>query len=278
MMRLIGASAFMKVGDHAVCEDYAVAGTSGGIDYAVVSDGCSTGRRSDVAARVLALLAERAVKQLSLGLAVEALSVDALVDYLRENIRHGYHCHRLGDLVPIDELLATLVITLVLRDRDLARTVIFGDGLLLARLDDRAWVFSVDYADNAPCYLAYSLDSRLEREYEASFDGKPQVRIFSAAHPGGRLVTEKDDPSPKATVIDISLQGYKRASLIASSDGLASIRPERGLFEVASQLTDNPSLAGDFIQRRARAFFADEAASHRDDIGLAGLSLQEDTL
>ena len=37
------------------CQDYALAGTNGRAAYAIVSDGCSTGGKTDVGARILAL-------------------------------------------------------------------------------------------------------------------------------------------------------------------------------------------------------------------------------
>ena len=48
---------------HNVCEDYAMSGTSGGVSYAIVSDGCSSSPDTDFGARILARAALKHIYQ-----------------------------------------------------------------------------------------------------------------------------------------------------------------------------------------------------------------------
>jgi len=49
---------------HVACEDYAMSGTQEGLTYAILSDGCSASKDSDVGARILCHLAKSALMYL----------------------------------------------------------------------------------------------------------------------------------------------------------------------------------------------------------------------
>lgn len=125
------------------CQDYALA-DNGPLPFAVVSDGCSTSGRTDIGARLWCLAAER----------VHCFAADA-EDYLNFMVPKVSGFRDVLGLVRAD-LDATVGVIFALRDKTV-RTILFGDGIIVAKLNSRLEIVVVEWAGNMPGYPSYAM-------------------------------------------------------------------------------------------------------------------------
>jgi hypothetical protein len=148
------------------CQDYAISGEAGEIAYAIVSDGCSSGGRTDVGSRATAFACAQALTS-SWSDAPYILPSLSSGDIIRR------HRARLGVLT--QELMLT--------ERDMLATLIYifatpqgvlvtlwGDGVIAVKYrDGHMALWRYDWEDNMPLYPAY---------------GKETLGAFVSAHGG----------------------------------------------------------------------------------------------
>lgn len=152
------------------CEDYALHGKAGNVQYLVVSDGCSSGGRTDVGARLLAHTTARAIER---GAEDTAPTVDPWSIQLSSNLLLDGVEHSLA-LRPSD-MFATLLVGVVQANGD-GYARIYGDGVVAATYTNGVRVYSqVSWDDNMPFYPRYQRELR---------------DAFVAAH-GGDLTAER---------------------------------------------------------------------------------------
>jgi len=145
------------------CQDYALSGDGGGRAYAIVCDGCSTGRRTDVGARVVALATETALR------GPGPLDVETIRAHQQNTVSAAMECLSLTQ----QDLLATAVYACLTAEGGFVH--LQGDGVLACVWrDGRVDMARYEWKHNTPLYLAYALDG-----YAA----------FIAAH-GGDLAAE----------------------------------------------------------------------------------------
>lgn len=140
------------------CQDYALSGVYGPVACAVVSDGCSTGRHTDVGARVLTLSTLQAIRD-------HAKASGGALDTAVVSIASRQQ-----------QILSTTRIILGLERNDMLATCgyayltpaggfvhVQGDGAVALRYRDRSMkMFRYEWDNNTPFYPSYG-DGDLER-------------------------------------------------------------------------------------------------------------------
>lgn len=125
------------------CQDYALTGSLPSGAFAVVSDGCSSGGRTDVGARIVALATAEAIRQ-------TPKSIHDKRRGLIEAARHLYGCSQ-------DDLLATCLYAVVTKKHSFVH--IQGDGVVALRQpDDTLLLAKYEWSKNAPAYPVYAAD------------------------------------------------------------------------------------------------------------------------
>lgn len=250
---LIADSAFVQgrahFGTAMPCQDYAL--SIAGVDWvgAVVADGCSTGRRTDIGARMWALAAEAVLAEQG---PAALTSVAGLAESLLTEA--DPLLTRLG----FDDGLATLGI--LVANRQAASAVVFGDGVVAQRLrDDRLRVWNVSYSGNAPRYLQYEREPTVLRAWETGFAENQHRVVFTEYDLRGdspELIRMSSEFTAGAelrafhmTFEDVSTDTL---GLMVMTDGAVSFEgktPVQGLLP----LVHVPNMAGQVTQRRLAA-------------------------
>jgi hypothetical protein len=286
---LAAADAYYALGaGHVICQDFALAGRSPrGEPYAIVSDGCSSARHSELGARLLGAAARL---ELQRG---EPLEVGRA-------LRTAWHLGReLG--LPPSCLDATLLQATVRDGR--VQCLLAGDGVLAGRRRDgtvEAW--AIEAPSGAPPYPSYLHEPARLAAYLAT---GPERRIRhwrGRAPPADALGDERSwleriTPGPPVANLDPSapVEGYLRRFDLAQddfelvmllSDGASSFGrvapddPSRRcdpvpLGAVLGQLLAVPSTRGEFVVRRCRRFLAsfcrEHGWQHHDDLAVGAI-------
>jgi len=248
---------------HAVCQDYALAQTTARGAWALVCDGCSSSRDTDVGARLLA---------------------HAAAAILRDGRLPGSSaCWRVADraaghlgLAPAS-VDATVVAALELPDRIVA--IIRGDGIVAARRRDGTIEVTLRRCrDECPDYPSVVGDP----DRRACWLALAPPRAWIETH-GGLAPTSSARPARgHAWVGCFAKHEYDR--LLVATDGVSTLRTP-GHVEpldtawVAARMLDAPSTTGCFVRRRLQRLgradgpFADAVPD--DDIAVAALAWDE---
>jgi hypothetical protein len=132
------------------CQDYAISGVHGGIAYAIVSDGCSTGGHTDVGSRLVALSTAAAIKKFATILPNDRLTQD--VEVRQSAVLAGTQ-ELLGLAVP--DLYATCVYACVSEEG--GYIALRGDGLVVLKYrDGKSEITRYDWEGNTPYYPVYA--------------------------------------------------------------------------------------------------------------------------
>ena len=273
---------FSKIGtSHVICQDYTLSGRKGseddGIEYAIVSDGCS-GKPSEVpgypftdyGSRFLVRAAEMNMQthpnyrnRFPVVKAVTEAKVMARMAWL-----------------PPESVDATLI--LAIRDKENLRIFRYGDGVIAIKPKDGSiWYQTVKYGGNKPFYPNYLTSER--RWSEAVEEIKTMDMIT------GSIGLPPDIPT--TWELSSSPEQYQRIqdpeflyewkdvdTVLVFSDGVESFH-QRGrpipLEDVLEQIFNFKSCAGRFLTRRCRRFFdkfcVENGWKNIDDFSVAGI-------
>jgi hypothetical protein len=238
------------------CQDYALAGTLVDRAYGVVSDGCSSGGRTDIGARIIALGAAKA-------------------------LREGYKFDPINYILaarPFDiedsDLWATCLSMSVSEDGASVR--IQGDGVVaVVNPDGGLCILKMDWAQNMPCYPAYADDGF--KQFVAA-QGGPEQSAFQVETwiDNNGTTIQHHRTSDVLDGHQINITGRVR-SVAIFSDGVAQIS---GISwrDAVKELMAFKSLEGDFVKRRMNRFLIDQnkTGSHPiDDIAMAAIAIED---
>lgn len=248
------------------CQDYATAGTipNGGA-WAIIADGCSTGKDTDLGARAWALAAR------------EVLKIFQDFDATAEELRHLI----METAAPMLSLLdnadgfATLGI-LQAQDKRVKATM-FGDGVLIARHSDGSITFiNLTYTENAPFYLNYLRKPELVDAWRARYGGQLLRVVTQRLDETGALielkVTEHASDAPWVWQANIDTDDLELVML--ATDGATECG--NGLLATIAQFAAVKNSAGEFIKRRvARLAREWQKSGHMpaDDLAVAAIWL-----
>lgn len=132
------------------CEDYALAFAGDSLAYAIVSDGCSSGGRTDVGARMLAHMTARALVR-ERDRAPNQVHADVVLTHVELLLDEGRLLLGLAE----QDMLATALVAVVGSDGGYVR--VYGDGIVARTYDDGLISMSAfSWADNTPYYPSYA--------------------------------------------------------------------------------------------------------------------------
>jgi hypothetical protein len=274
----MSADAYVRMGStHAICQDYAVAGSREGRPFAILSDGCSGttdksdpgSPHTDFGARFLVRSALRKLPHLfngdfdSGGIVAEAMGMARQAELGRG---------------ALDATLLAAVQT-----PTGGQTFQTGDGVVAARHRDGSISYcTTSFGENAPYYLSYLLDHNLHRIFHDV--AKTATTVRNTFMPG----VGWDTPSTYVRELGeyrICQRGYFPATehdvVLIMSDGAESFFDKAGevvpLESVLEQVFAIKNVAGEFLTRRCNVFLhkfcAENGWRHADDFSVAGIHL-----
>lgn len=275
----MGADFFFRMGaTHAVCQDYALAGSKDGVQYAILSDGCSGGAIpgvpgspfTDFGARLLVKAAERRTKSLAHGLWL----ADAIIAAAATSAR------AIG--LPSACLDATLLVA-TWDGQGYLQVHQAGDGVVVIRnRDGRISYRSPEFGNGMPFYPRYSIDEDLRAHYLANAGSVKTTRATRAAGAADW------DRAELLELIGSHHGHFERLVdpeesdlVLLCSDGVHSFQDGDGepvpVEEVLDQLLDFKGFQGQFLGRRCQRFLgqfcAENGWTHADDFSVAGIYL-----
>lgn len=258
---------FYRIGKgHSVCEDYAISGMNP-IPHAILSDGCSSSKDTDVGARMLCHLAKANSQVGSIRNFIALMCRD--MDLLSNVIEI--------DFSAFDATLCMLSIS-----KNIVDVLMFGDGFVIDIGENHeVTVSQIEYESNAPFYLSYRNNNEKIKAYINGSLGKKTNRHF-ILNSDGYLVKDSGRMSIQNFEYPF-IDKYKAnewfKTILLASDGLSSfVRMDDSyhipVHEVIAELVSFKSLTGEFLKRRMNRMlkdFAKDGIFPMDDVSVAGI-------
>lgn len=254
------------------CQDYAMSGKVSDGLYAIVSDGCSTGGRTDVGARIVTH---------TTALALEKTGASGGVSFDVDCSAHDWWVARNLGLSRSD-LFATCLYIKALPSLPGVQARMLGDGVFAERrADGRLFMERVEWADNMPAYRAYHQDDFV------AFNAAQAKNFFPTSTSQFHLRELGADSSSWESGSDLptSILGKEwfsnsqdMADLIdvaIFSDGVAQVEG-MDWRDVVAELMAFKSTEGDFVKRRMNRFLKDclrHGKGPIDDISMAAIHI-----
>lgn len=268
----MNADAFFTIGhSHEVCQDYALAGETDDAIYAVLCDGCSSGKHTDLGARAIA---HAAVSKLSESARtfneLPHNAISALVMERASTIRN------LG--LPFSALLATLLVAYIQKRSLTGRILMFGDGVVaIHRAGVLKTVFHVEYTDNAPFYPFYDTHDIGADALTTLYPTNRRKMRKIMFRDDGTVETDVTTEGPMHEITTIWIDASE-TSVSLLSDGVEQFRnadtSTRDWLEVVKEATAYKSTEGQFVRRRANAMLRKmrkDQGIHDDDFSIAAI-------
>lgn len=256
---------------HIYCQDYAYTAESKSFLTAIVCDGCSGSRDSDIGARFWAHRFLEIIEDApSIKTGFQEYVVKALTDH--KNLKHS-----------LESYDATLVAVVYDKFEDTAYSFIFGDGKLIYRGKESHFLVEVIFKNNAPYYLTYHGSVERAAMYEQSF-GHDFGEVWSSSISAFGQVNYPEASKKQVkfyteTYPNFSKSGWK--SISVATDGIDTFhrRDDANVImpkhEVINQLLAYKNTNGKFVERRMLAikkYCEKNGWHHFDDIAIATIS------
>lgn len=282
---------------HKVCEDFAIHGSFETpskeiLYYGIVTDGCSSSMvqggvrlpiNTDTGARLLALIAKQAIRE--------------IIPTLKELDAYLYNALKISILKKMDILLrqlelpipamdCTLLINLVYEGRSFF--VVWGDGVFVSHgggTGDTSVIELIEFESGAPYYLSYHLDKERNELYFEKFGDKKKIKrqlIFGSKEGMKEYITEVEYDAAVYVVSSFPSSFLARFSII--SDGASSFQQksegqnEKRILppeEVVPQLVAFKGVRGDFLGRMmniTHRWMKKKTIDHYDDLAIATIA------
>lgn len=272
-------SFFYKGKTHNICEDYALGGTAQvildadcsiqQIPIAIVSDGCSSSKDTDLGSRIISKVA---ADNASLLIAEDLESFGSAVIF---------HARRIildagWDLNCLD---ATLLITA--STEEYTDIFVAGDGVVMLVHDkDNYTIHDITYPSGAPRYLNYWHDPERAKGYAEKFG---ELRVVYSHHFNKDVVSVSNNTST-SPFWNTRISNSDFESVILMSDGVHSFQQltsgESKLYkpvpmiEVVKELTSFKSMSGEFVTRKLKRFAKTTMWENMDDVSVSAIHLR----
>lgn len=273
---MTNSDAYYLIGaGHTHCQDYAYHGYFGDYTYAIVCDGCSGSKNSDIGARLFAHSFAKAAEFALYSCKHPDKDVPAI---LSETL---WAKVTMLEFAP-DSLFSTVVAIVYDQKKDILYSFAWGDGKIVYKYKTgNGYLTDINYASNAPFYLAYRANNG-EAAYESNF-GKAYANIQGYMLRDGAAI---EIPETLLKGAKLHYEVYPNAARDLSfasvfSDGIDTFHKKDDAnivmpkHEVFSNLTGYKGFQGEFVQRRMLAFkkqFTKDGWQHFDDIACGTIS------
>jgi hypothetical protein len=168
---------YIEIGkSHETCEDYALSSSIAGVPFAIVSDGCSSSKNTDVGSRLLTYACQNALRKLLLKDMIDNFSTEDLSVFIKDEVLFNLRLSLNALALPETVADATLLLAFIHKDR--LYYFIYGDGHIMLKFRDTVLIAggrggmgyeSISYADNAPPYISYELDVHRKQRFHQQF-------------------------------------------------------------------------------------------------------------
>lgn len=270
-MRFIADHAFHIGNQHLrngmPCQDYAASEARSDSANAVVSDGCSSGGKTDIGARIVALNTLNALRE---GNAV-TIPFDQYCFSLDEAVRQELNLKH-------EDMLAT--IGYIRANMQLAELRLLGDGVLAVQWGDTdVAMMRIEWANNMPAYRAYMLDDYAGLRNAMKDWMLPNEHVWYHGDGTQHVYSRSFDEGIKGTnwVYPISSTAAYPTNFAIFSDGVAQVTA-MDWKDVVKELMSFKSYEGDFVKRRMNRFIRDIHTAGKgpmDDIAMACVHIEQ---
>jgi hypothetical protein len=275
----MSADYYFRMGStHFICQDYCLAGeSSGGITYALLSDGCSGINKpeqpgspyTDFGARFLVLSALRNLEAIA-NVQFPLTKIIADADAMRRQTS-----------LPSDSLDATLLC--VTEYKDAIPIIMTGDGVIVTRKRNGVMQYEHHEFDGGmPNYLNYQIKTSAVPEYLSKV--KSETTFYSEKTIGGSWEPEESETLEidiRQSSVALTYWKDDYDLVILFSDGVKSFvdanKQPIPLGNVLDVILDLPRMSGKFITRSCNYFLnkycVEKGWTHYDDFSCAGICL-----
>jgi len=250
-----------KGSSHYICEDFVYEGQNSNFSYIILSDGCSSSNRSDIASNLVSLSAHKILSHWAMS-DREGVPLEEFEESMLRNMKSMKEYFHLGN-----NFDATLLVAYEFND--VLNIKCFGDGIFGIKLKDKQWKFySVDYSDNTPYYLSYRMNSSLDEQYKKTIRQKT-IDMYDVNDKCSLTVVGESDFDKN---IHLKFPAEDVESVILASDGLKSFTfngTTKYLSDVLLDLVSFKNLEGSFLKRRLNRMIKDYSPmSNYDDVSV----------
>lgn len=255
---------FLKIGhSHQLLEDSVVVGDNRN-PYIIVSDGCSGSKWTHLGSNILTKTAEK------IFLETGNFNINSII----------HQSHFIAKSLGLDDtaLDATLMFATI-KDRKV-NISIYGDGCLFYQKGENKISYLLSYDKNMPYYLSYTLNKERQLSYQEFVNDESEHGINRT------LTIDKFEDNNHSSYRDVNFRGFHLELdiedlkyLILSTDGIDSFEKEN-ISSTFDKLHSFKNFKGDFISRRIKRIIKEHEVDnifHFDDIGIAGISFEENT-
>lgn len=252
-------------GKSELCQDYALSGLQP-FPYAIIADGCSSTKYSDVGSMVLAHAARYVLGRFANHVVMDYHAFGKAVLAQAENV-----ANTLGR--PKNVLDSTLGI--VWKTNEAVEFRFYGDGIFFyLNQAGELWFDKIEFQNNMPYYLRYWTDPESKAIYEQQTKTQTIERYCN-----GELVDKFIDNAN----VPISLTNSFQPKLAGvCSDGFGSLfdKGNEKLLEIGQVMKEATAFknkAGEFVVRRLRRMLTDlekQGIKQTDDIAMAVINLE----
>jgi hypothetical protein len=281
-MKILMDSYYEIGSNHIVCEDYARTGKFSIEDkdyhYAIVSDGCSSSKDTDVGSRLLTLLAHNAL--------VYAYLHESTTEYRSKSFKEQMkiaiqNCSTMFS-ASITPLMFDATLVIAVTDGLKTEVYMYGDGVIILRTAEGiSHTFTMEYLSNAPYYISYeALSKSRNADYQRQFKG--MEKFFKSIHHKDKSEHSCNSIPTEDTYRWIDNVAMKLQSISVFSDGVHTFTKDReklDLYNVCNEFTNFKNVTGDFVSRRLLAYKRQclkDNIKHDDDISIATLYFEQE--
>lgn len=266
------------------CQDYSFSGIADGSAFAIVSDGCSTGRHTDVGARIIALSTVNALQR---WLKVAKTPINELSKLV--TMQHSYALLKSAEAfnLQLPDMLATCLYACLTSDGGLIS--VQGDGVIAkAHKDGSITLVAYRWDNNTPLYPAYAADNY--RSFIKAHGDDPNCHSLQVEHHyqdvGGGIQINLQNISLgeaiKGITQEISRDEIDGLSFLAVfTDGVMQVEGMHWK-DTVLQLLAFKNVEGEFAKRRMIRFIKDsrnggEKKGPLDDISFSVIRIDNET-
>lgn len=284
---------YFEIGSaHTTCQDYAMSGSINDISYAIVSDGCSSSKDTDLGARILAHSAKDTIlylhsrKQLY---DVQFIEGGSLYTIFKELVlKKSLEVKNALGLIA-DVLDATLLVTIGVGPH-FRINLGWGDGWFITKRNSGLiTVKGLTFKSKAPYYLSYDMFVDKRDGYQKIFGSTVYTKWdYNIGKDYNNSTSVDSIGYEDCNIYDYTIEDPVKETnrikqIIVTSDGLGSYKYDTkenkediDMVTLIPEFVNYPVTKGTFIQRRMgnriRREHKEKGIIHWDDISFAGIN------
>jgi hypothetical protein len=271
-IKMIITDTFIEIGSqHKVCEDYILKLDTP--QAVIICDGCSSSKNTDMGARILSHVTKMKMQN-NIALLKDLLSSSRSSAAVQQyGLSIIFDADGISTRLGLDEtaLDSTLIIAVKNPDRNSINVFFYGDGYLILKYkNDDIEVTKIDYDNNMPFYLSYSLNQDRLSQYVKSEMQKTISRM-------GMNQFKIKTPAEFRFIKEIPLDNIK--AVMVSSDGMSSfIKKSDEVIININLFLDYPVKNGEFLKRTMNYHLTQlkkEDVNHYDDLSIGVFLVKE---